>query len=101
MASTDAPRPFVLPGEEIDASSVPTHKKHPLRLGPSLRLAPGATAVVPTAAGQLFVDRRKSLMWVEHNGGKVRPVAHSSRRHKIVAPPKLSLSPPASTDQPS
>jgi len=62
---------IVLPGDPIDTAAIPTHTKHPLRLGPGLRLVPPQT-LVPMVAGQLVADRRKNSLWVEYNGGRVR-----------------------------
>ena len=62
---------IVLPGDTIDPSLIPTHKKLPLRLGPGLRHIP-PSEIVPTVAGQLVTDRKKNSIWVEYNGGHVR-----------------------------
>jgi exosome complex component RRP40 len=64
-------RPFVLPGDTVDASVIPAHKKLPLRLGPGLRHIPPSD-IVPTVAGRLVTDQKKNSMWVEYNGGRVR-----------------------------
>ncbi|EGZ76712.1 uncharacterized protein B0T23DRAFT_310943 [Neurospora hispaniola] len=69
--STESPL-VVLPGETIDPSLIPTHKKNPLRLGPGLRHIP-PSEIVPTVAGQLVVDHRKTSMWIEYNGGRYIP----------------------------
>jgi len=63
---------YVLPGDSIDPSVIPTHKKHPLRLGPGLRHIP-PSEIVPTVSGQLVTDPRKNSMWVEYNGGRYIP----------------------------
>ncbi|KAK3394056.1 hypothetical protein B0H63DRAFT_444252 [Podospora didyma] len=63
---------YVLPGDTIDPSLIPTHKKLPLRLGPGLRHIP-PSAIVPTVAGQLVADHKKNSMWVEYNGGRYIP----------------------------
>jgi exosome complex component RRP40 len=68
MATTE--RLFVLPGETIDPSLIPTHKKHPLRLGPGLRHIPPSD-IVPTVAGQLITNTVKNSMWVEYNSHRV------------------------------
>lgn len=62
--------PYVLPGDEIDASLIPSHQKLPLRLGPGLRYVP-PQQVVPTVAGKLVTDRKKNSIWVEQTGGRV------------------------------
>jgi len=62
---------FVLPGDEIDASLVPSHPKKPLRLGPGLRHVP-PNDILPTLAGQLVTDRQKNAIRVETAGGRVR-----------------------------
>ncbi|KAK0729907.1 hypothetical protein B0H67DRAFT_526317 [Lasiosphaeris hirsuta] len=67
-----AEHPLVLPGDTIDPSLIPTHKKQPLRLGPGLRHNPPST-ILPTVAGQLVTDLRKNSMWVEYNGGRYIP----------------------------
>lgn len=69
--STESPL-IVLPGETIDPSLIPTHHKNPLRLGPGLRHIP-PSEIVPTVAGQLVVDNRKTSMWIEYNGGRYIP----------------------------
>ncbi|KAK3395483.1 hypothetical protein B0T20DRAFT_443128 [Sordaria brevicollis] len=69
--STESPL-VVLPGESIDPSLIPTHHKNPLRLGPGLRHIP-PSEIVPTVAGQLVVDNRKTSMWIEYNGGRYIP----------------------------
>jgi exosome complex component RRP40 len=61
---------FVLPGEYLDADSLPSHPKLPLKLGPGLRHIP-PNAISPTVAGQLCTDRRKNAVWVEYNGSRV------------------------------
>ncbi|EGS23139.1 uncharacterized protein CTHT_0008000 [Thermochaetoides thermophila DSM 1495] len=65
-------RPFVLPGETIDPSLVPTHPKHPLRLGPGLRHVPPSD-IIPTVAGQLITNLNKNSMWVEYNSQRYVP----------------------------
>ncbi|KAK4240125.1 hypothetical protein C8A03DRAFT_13513 [Achaetomium macrosporum] len=65
-------RLFVLPGETIDPSLIPTHKKHPLRLGPGLRHIPPSD-IVPTVAGQLITNPLKNSMWVEYNSHRYIP----------------------------
>ncbi|KAH9889189.1 hypothetical protein F4778DRAFT_754338 [Xylariomycetidae sp. FL2044] len=63
---------FVLPGDDIDPSLIPTHPKRPLRLGPGLRHIP-PNELLPTVAGQLVTDRKKNSIWVEYNGGRYTP----------------------------
>ncbi|KXX78498.1 Exosome complex component rrp40 [Madurella mycetomatis] len=70
MAATN--RPFVLPGETIDPSLIPTHKKHPLRLGPGLRHIPPSD-IIPTVAGQLISNPIKNSMWIEYNSQRYVP----------------------------
>ena len=70
--ATATDRPLVLPGDPIDPSLIPTHKKNPLRLGPGLRHIP-PSAIVPTVAGQLVTDPRKNSMWVEYGAGRYVP----------------------------
>jgi hypothetical protein len=62
---------FVLPGDIIDPSLIPSHPKKPLRLGPGLRHVP-PNDIVPTLAGQLVTDRQKNAIRVENARGKVR-----------------------------
>ncbi len=64
-------RPLVLPGEAIDPSLIPSHPKHPLRLGPGLRHIPPSD-IVPTVAGQLTTNPLKNSMWIEYNSNRVR-----------------------------
>jgi len=63
---------FVLPGESLDAESLPSHPTLPLKLGPGLRHIPPNT-ITPTVAGQLCTDKRKNAVWVEFNGGRYIP----------------------------
>lgn len=63
---------LVLPGEDIDAQSLPSHPTLPLKLGPGLRHIPPST-ITPTVAGYLCTDARKNAVWVEFNGGRVCP----------------------------
>ncbi|KAG7291761.1 hypothetical protein NEMBOFW57_001781 [Staphylotrichum longicolle] len=65
-------RPLVLPGETIDPSLIPSHPKHPLRLGPGLRHIPPSD-IVPTVAGQLITNPVKNSMWVEYNSQRYIP----------------------------
>ncbi|KAI5867663.1 hypothetical protein GGS23DRAFT_592957 [Durotheca rogersii] len=65
-------RIFVLPGDQIDPSRVPSHPKRPLRLGPGLRHIP-PSELVPTVAGQLITDHKRNSIWVEYNGGRYIP----------------------------
>ncbi|TVY52399.1 Exosome complex component RRP40 [Lachnellula cervina] len=65
---------FVLPGEELDPESLPSHPKLPLKLGPGLRHIPPNT-ITPTVAGQLCTDKKKNAVWVEFNGGRYTPTA--------------------------
>jgi Exosome complex exonuclease Rrp40 N-terminal domain len=65
---------FVLPGETLDPTALPSHPKLPLKLGPGLRHIPPNT-ITPTVAGQLCTDKRKNAVWVEFNGSRVRPVS--------------------------
>ncbi|KAL1837846.1 hypothetical protein VTJ49DRAFT_3319 [Mycothermus thermophilus] len=62
----------VLPGEPIDPSLIPTHPKHPLRLGPGLRHIPPED-IVPTVAGQLITNPAKNSMWIEYNSNRYIP----------------------------
>lgn len=61
---------FVLPGDHIDPSNIPTHPKKPLRLGPGLRHVP-PNEILPTLAGQFIADRQKNIIRVENSGGRV------------------------------
>ncbi|EGR49807.1 uncharacterized protein TRIREDRAFT_76828 [Trichoderma reesei QM6a] len=63
---------FVLPGDRIDASLIPSHEKKPLRLGPGLRHVPPSD-LVPTLAGQLVTDRQKNAIRVETANGRYIP----------------------------
>lgn len=62
---------FVLPGDSIDPSLIPSHPKKPLRLGPGLRHVP-PNDIIPTLAGQLVTDRQKNAIRVENARGRVR-----------------------------
>ncbi|KAI1803779.1 hypothetical protein F4811DRAFT_523559, partial [Daldinia bambusicola] len=72
MATAQSERIFVLPGDQIDPSLIPSHPKKALRLGPGLRHIP-PNELVPTVAGQLVTDPRKNSIWVEYNGGRYIP----------------------------
>ncbi|KAM5346863.1 hypothetical protein ACJ41O_009868 [Fusarium nematophilum] len=65
---------FVLPGDTIDSSLIPSHPKKPLRLGPGLRHVP-PNDLVPTLAGQLITDRQKNAIRVENARGRYTPRA--------------------------
>lgn len=69
--AVSADRVFVLPGDEVPAALIPSHPKKALKLGPGLRHVP-PSELIPTVAGQLVTDRKNSI-WVEYNGGRVRP----------------------------
>ena len=62
--------PVVLPGDELDPSTFPSHPKKALQLGPGLRHILPST-ILPTVAGQFMTDKKKNLMWIESNGGRV------------------------------
>lgn len=62
---------FVLPGDSINPSLIPTHTKKPLRLGPGLRHVP-PSGIVPTIAGEVVTEHQKNAMRVENAGGRVR-----------------------------
>lgn len=64
---------FVLPGDRIDPSLIPSNPKKPLRLGPGLRHVPPSD-ILPTLAGQLVTDRQKNAIRVETSNGRVRLV---------------------------
>lgn len=61
---------FVLPGDHIDPSLIPSHPKKPVRLGPGLRHVP-PSELLPTLAGQLVTDRQKNAIRVETSNGRV------------------------------
>lgn len=61
---------FVLPGDRIDPSLIPTHPKKALRLGPGLRHVPPSD-ILPTLAGQLVTERQKNAIRVETTQGRV------------------------------
>ncbi|RCI13970.1 hypothetical protein L249_8304 [Ophiocordyceps polyrhachis-furcata BCC 54312] len=65
---------FVLPGDKIDNSLIPTHPKKQLRLGPGLRHVP-PNAILPSLAGRLVTDQRKNAMHVETSAGRYLPRA--------------------------
>ncbi|CAJ2503677.1 Uu.00g110710.m01.CDS01 [Anthostomella pinea] len=65
-------RIFVLPGDQINPSVIPSHPKRPLKLGPGLRHIP-PSELLPTVAGQLVTDYKKNSIWVEYNGGRYIP----------------------------
>ncbi|KND87249.1 Exosome complex component rrp40 [Tolypocladium ophioglossoides CBS 100239] len=63
---------FVLPGDRIDPSLIPSHPRKALRLGPGLRHVP-PNDMLPTLAGQLVADRQKNAIRVETTGGHYVP----------------------------
>ncbi|KAF4124574.1 exosome complex component RRP40 [Geosmithia morbida] len=84
---------FVLPGDEIDPSLVPSHPKKALRLGPGLRHAP-PNDVIPTLAGRLVTDHQKNAIRVETYSGRYTPrvgelvigiVRHSAAESFVVS----------------
>ncbi|TQS32213.1 hypothetical protein Golomagni_07478 [Golovinomyces magnicellulatus] len=60
---------FVLPGDQIDPSLIPSHPKKPLRLGPGLRHVP-PNDILPTVAGQVVTDHHKNAIRVETSAGR-------------------------------
>ncbi|KAI1662464.1 hypothetical protein F4813DRAFT_385179 [Daldinia decipiens] len=72
MTTAQSERVFVLPGDQINPSLIPSHPKRALRLGPGLRHIP-PNELIPTVAGQLVTDPRKNSIWVEYNGGRYTP----------------------------
>ncbi|KAI5464177.1 hypothetical protein BGZ63DRAFT_411951 [Mariannaea sp. PMI_226] len=65
---------FILPGDRIGPSLIPSHPKKPLRLGPGLRHVP-PNELVPTLAGQLVTERQKNAIRVENARGRYEPRA--------------------------
>ncbi|KEY68633.1 hypothetical protein S7711_00513 [Stachybotrys chartarum IBT 7711] len=63
---------FVLPGDHLDPSLIPSHPKKALRLGPGVRHVP-SDGVVPTVAGQLVTDHQKNAIRVETSEGRYAP----------------------------
>ncbi|CEJ91259.1 Putative Exosome complex component RRP40 [[Torrubiella] hemipterigena] len=63
---------FVLPGDSINPSLIPTHPKKPLRLGPGLRHVP-PSGIIPTVAGEVVTEHQKNAMRVENAGGRYLP----------------------------
>lgn len=63
---------FLLPGEQIPASQLPTSKKGTLTLGPHLRHIPPST-ILTTTAGTLQTDHKKAAVWLEHDNGRYLP----------------------------
>lgn len=61
---------FVLPGDQINPSLIPSHPTKPLRLGPGFRHVP-PNDVVPTIAGQVVTEQQKNAIRVENAGGRV------------------------------
>lgn len=73
---------FVLPGDVIESSYIPSHPKKPLRIGPGLRHVP-PTEILPTLAGQLVSDSQKNTIRVENLKGRVS--TYSSPVMKITS----------------
>ena len=66
-----ATKAFVLPGDHLDPSLLPSRPDVPLKLGPGLRHIPPNT-ISPTVSGHLCTDARKNAIWIEHNSSRVR-----------------------------
>ena len=65
--------PMVLfPGEEVSPEQLPKSKKGTLTLGPGLRHILPST-IVPTTAGSVHVDPKKSAIWLESPHGRYVP----------------------------
>ena len=63
---------ILLPGEEVPVEQLPKAKKGKLTLGPGLRhIAP--STILSTTAGSLYVDHKKSALWLEHDNGRYQP----------------------------
>ncbi|KAG9258668.1 uncharacterized protein F5Z01DRAFT_733263 [Emericellopsis atlantica] len=63
---------FVLPGDRIDPSLIPSHPKKALRLGPGLQHAP-PNDIIPTLAGRLVTDHQKNAIRIETATGRYVP----------------------------
>lgn len=74
---------LVLPGDHLDPTTLPSHPKQPLKLGPGLRHIPPNT-IVPTVAGQLCTDKRKNAVWIEYNAGRVSLIFMSTKFRATV-----------------
>jgi len=61
---------YVVPGEAVDESLIPSNSSLPLKLGPGLRHLPPNT-LLPTVAGQFFADEKKNAIWLEYDPGRV------------------------------
>ncbi|ORY67646.1 uncharacterized protein BCR38DRAFT_336857 [Pseudomassariella vexata] len=66
-------RTYVLPGDSIDPTLIPSHPTRPLKLGLGLKHIPPSD-IIPTIAGELVTDRRKNSMHIEYNGGRYVPI---------------------------
>ena len=77
MCTTDDELPpvnFVLPGDELPLPlplPVPGSKNTAIKIGPGLAHIP-PDAVVPVTAGELNVDKKKQMIWVEADGKRVK-----------------------------
>ena len=77
MCTTDDEPPpvnFVLPGDELPLPlplPVPGSKNTAIKIGPGLAHIP-PDAVVPVTAGELNVDKKKQMIWVEGDGKRVK-----------------------------
>lgn len=63
---------ILIPGEQVDSSSLPKTKKGTLTLGPGLRHIPPST-ILSTTAGALQLDYKKSALWLEPSAGRYIP----------------------------
>lgn len=77
MCTTDDKLPpavnFVLPGDDLPLPlplPAPGSKNAAIKIGPGLAHLP-PDAIVPVTAGELNVDEKKRMIWVEGDGKRV------------------------------
>lgn len=83
---------FVLPGDELPLPlplPAPGSKNTAIKIGPGLAHIP-PDAIVPVTAGELNVDEKKRMIWVEGDGKRVG----KKTAHQLPLLPSSSSPPP-------
>jgi len=71
MFTDQSPVNLVLPGDALPVPlPAPTAKKTAIKVGPGLAHIPPDT-IIPVTAGELNVDEKKRMIWVESDGKRV------------------------------
>ncbi|KAF8454132.1 hypothetical protein BGX38DRAFT_1089873 [Terfezia claveryi] len=76
MFTEDPPQNLVLPGDTLPIPfPPPTAKGVAMKVGPGLAHIPPDT-IIPVIAGELNVDEKKRMIWVESDGKRYTPHLH-------------------------